>query len=125
MSNTQYILAQDLSDPIEEGDHLINRGAGTQSDRAVEYLTSLEEEPPKIARIFGSIDKISSFLVPAGILLAVLMVVIGGYMWMTSSGSPDKVKQAQGTLTWAVIGIVFIIIASLLVKAIVDYIVGM
>lgn len=40
--------------------------------------------------------------------LALLMFVYGGLTWMTSSGSPDKVKQGRDTLLWAAIGLVVI-----------------
>ena len=126
MDNANHLIAQiDWSDPSDEGDQLIRRGTGVQSDRGEKYIASQETQPPRIENMFSDFDNVASFLLPVGIFLALLMVVIGGYMWMTSSGSPDKVKQAQGTLTWAIIGLVFIIIASLLVKTVIDYIVGM
>jgi len=79
-------------------------------------------EPPRIEELFTGIDKVYDALVPFAILLAVLFVVIGGYMWMTSSGEPEKVKKAQGTLTWAIIGLIFILIVSLILNGIVDYV---
>lgn len=82
-------------------------------------------EPARIEQMFLGIDKVIDILLPLGILLAVLFVVIGGYMWMTSSGEPDRVKSAQGTLTWAVVGLIFVLIAYLLVKAVVDYVGGL
>ena len=82
-------------------------------------------EPPRLEQLFVSLDNIFQYFIPLAILLAVTFVIIGGYMWMTSAGNPDKVKQAQGTLTWAIIGLVFVLIAALLVRTIVDYIIGM
>lgn len=40
--------------------------------------------------------------------LALIMFVYGGLIWMTSSGSSDKVKQGRDILIWAVIGLVII-----------------
>jgi len=40
--------------------------------------------------------------------LALLIFVYGGLIWMTSSGSPEKVKQGRDTLLWAAIGLVVI-----------------
>ncbi|HCC67630.1 TPA: hypothetical protein DEP90_00205 [Patescibacteria group bacterium] len=77
------------------------------------------DEPFKLDVLFGSLDKFSSYLVPVGIFLAVLMVIIGGYIWISSAGNPEKVKQAQGTLTWAIIGLVFITIAVLLINLVI------
>jgi len=40
--------------------------------------------------------------------LALLIFVYGGLIWMTSSGSPEKVKQGRDTLLWAAVGLVVI-----------------
>lgn len=84
-----------------------------------------ESSPPTIEGIFGPIDTIFAVLIPIGALLAILFVIIGGYMWMTAAGNPDKIKQAQGTLTWAIIGLIFVSIVGLLFGTLVDYIQGM
>lgn len=78
-------------------------------------------EPPKIGELFAGLDSFLEMLLPFGVLVAVVFIVVGGYMWMTSAGNPDKVKQAQGTLTWAIIGLIFILVASLLITTIIDY----
>jgi hypothetical protein len=36
------------------------------------------------------------------------MFVYGGVMWMMSSGDPQKLNKAQGTLLWAFIGILIL-----------------
>lgn len=64
--------------------------------------------PPTFQDAVGMTDRIFSIFIPVGALLAVGMVVYGGYMWLMSAGDPSKIKQAQGTLTWAVIGLVFL-----------------
>ena len=40
--------------------------------------------------------------------IALLMFVYGGLIWLTSGGSPDKIKKAQGILVWATLGLVLI-----------------
>jgi len=80
------------------------------------------DDPPTLDP--DTIDKIISAitdrLVPFAGLLAFIFVVYGGYMWIISSGDPDKVKRAQGTLQWAIIGLVFTIIAGLIIRAILE-----
>jgi type IV secretory pathway VirB2 component (pilin) len=83
------------------------------------------EEPPRIEEIFTGIDKVFKTPVPFAVFLAVLFIVIGGYMWMTSSGEPERVKKAQGTLTWAIIGLIFVLLVYLILNGIVDYIEGL
>jgi hypothetical protein len=81
----------------------------------------MEEAPPRIELLFEKLDDILNYIFPLAGLLAIVFIIIGGYMWMTSAGNPDKVKQAQGTLTWAVIGLVFVLLAVLIRDSIIDY----
>jgi len=88
-------------------------------------MSSSTFSPPKITELFDNFDNLLDSLVPIGIIIAVLMVILGGYKWMSSAGDPEKVKQAQGTLTWAIIGLVLLLLVGLLIQGLVDYIVGM
>ena len=116
----KYIIAQDYWADPGYGDN------STYQENYDRYTTSSSSDtPPTLGALFRSFDGLTDYLLPVGILLAIVMVIVGGYMWMSSAGNPDKVKQAQGTLTWAVIGIVFIAIIGLLVKLLVDSIVAL
>lgn len=44
-------------------------------------------------------------------LIAVVLVIYGGFLWMTASGNPDKVDKAKKILISAVIGLVIILAA--------------
>src|SRR3989344_874079 len=69
-----------------------------------------------------TIGGVISFLVAAVLILAgvlfFFMLVIGGFKFITSGGDPKKVAEAQGVLTWAVGGLVFIAIAYLILRLI-------
>lgn len=54
-------------------------------------------------------------LVLAGLTLFILLI-IGGFGLLTSGGSPDKMKAAQGKITSAVIGFVIIFISYWLMR---------
>jgi hypothetical protein len=81
--------------------------------------------PPRIdgPMIDRLVSTITSKILPMAGLLAFGFIVYGGYMWMMSAGDPDKVKRAQGTLTWAIIGLIFTILVGLILKAILDAVV--
>jgi hypothetical protein len=64
--------------------------------------------------IVGYLNKIVSYIFPVVGILSVAFIIYGGYMWMISGGDPEKVKKAQGTLTWAIIGLVFTILSRLI-----------
>jgi purine-cytosine permease-like protein len=77
--------------------------------------------PPKIEELFLGFDTVIDWLVPIGVVVSLVFIIIGGYMWMTSAGNPDKVKQAQGTLTWAILGLILILLAGLLISTLIEY----
>ena len=77
--------------------------------------------PPRLDEIGGILDSVFKLLIPIGSLISLIMVVYGGYMWMMSSGDPGKVKQAQGTLTWAILGLIFLVLFSGVLKLILDF----
>ena len=47
--------------------------------------------------------------------LALAMFVFGGFTWLTSAGSPDKIKKGKDILMWAVIGLIVIFTSYTLV----------
>ena len=48
--------------------------------------------------------------------LALVMVIYGGFMWMTSGGKADQVKKGKDTLVWAVAGLALIFFSYVLVN---------
>lgn len=71
----------------------------------------------------GSVlDRIMNLIFPVAGLVCVVFIIIGGYMWIVSAGDPSKVKQAQSTLTWAIIGLVFVLIAVAIIKVITTFV---
>lgn len=50
--------------------------------------------------------------------LAFLMMILGAFQMMTSAGNPDTLKAGQDRLTSAVIGLLFVIFATLLLQII-------
>ncbi len=87
------------------------------------------EEPPRIGgggspdnpSIASVVNRILEYLFPLAGLLAVIFIIQGGYMWIISAGDPSKVKQAQGTLTWAVIGLIVILVIFSVLQAILKF----
>lgn len=77
------------------------------------------QEPPRLGVLGEAVDKILGYIFPAGVLIAVIMVIVGGYMWIVSGGDPARKQQAQGTLTWAVIGLVLLFLIYGILKAII------
>ena len=54
------------------------------------------------------------------VLVLFIMIVIGGFNYLTSFGNPEKVKKAQGTIRFAIIGFVLFMM-SYLILFIIDF----
>jgi len=54
------------------------------------------------------------------ILVLFIMFVVGSFSYLTSFGNPEKVKKAQGTLKFAIIGFA-LFISSYLILRIIDF----
>lgn len=54
------------------------------------------------------IGKVIAVLLGISGVLALLMFVYGGVMWMTAQGASDQVAKAQKTIIWSVLGLVAI-----------------
>jgi amino acid transporter len=44
-------------------------------------------------------------------LLAVVFVIYGGFMWLTSSGDESRIESAKKTISAAVIGLIVVLLA--------------
>ncbi len=75
---------------------------------------------PNYNIICGGGDEQDSFMYTSNILntvflwagvLAVVAIIIGGYLYMTSQGAPEKTKRAKDTLMYSVIGLTVVLLA--------------
>lgn len=80
---------------------------------------------------YGNLDtlvstKIASlinFMTGFAALVAVILIVVAGYMFITSSGDADKVEKAGKTLSGAIVGLVIVFVARVLVEFILNAVV--
>jgi hypothetical protein len=56
--------------------------------------------------------------------IALLMFIYGGIIWMTSSGSSEKVKKGRDILIWSAIGLVVIFMSYALTRFVLGSITG-
>lgn len=86
------------NNPFDNGDGIA--GKGTVGELAAEIISIL--------------------LYIAGIV-AVIMVIYGGYVYMTARGSEDQAKSGRKTLVNALIGLVIVIVSFGVVQALTNY----
>jgi hypothetical protein len=73
-------------------------------------IEGMDEEPPTIGGLGDMVTKVINYLFPIAGLVCLVFIIQGGYMWIVSAGNPESLKKAQGTLTWAIIGLVLTMI---------------
>jgi len=56
--------------------------------------------------------------------LTLLMLVWGGFQWLTSAGNPEKVKKGSQTMVWAIIGVVLVFASYLILTTYLNYLTG-
>jgi hypothetical protein len=64
------------------------------------------------------IGRLIDFLFSIAIILAPLMIVLGGYLFLTSAGDAKKVGQGRNLIIWAAVGFGTILLAKAFVSLI-------
>lgn len=60
-------------------------------------------------------DVINIFSWVVGIV-SVIMIIVGGFQYITSGGASDKVSTAKNTIMYAIIGLVIVALAQFIVR---------
>ena len=66
----------------------------------------------------GVFTNFISVIVELAFIVLVVMLVLAGFKYLTSGGEPKAVQQAHQTVTWALLGVVFMALAWLLLQLI-------
>ena len=66
--------------------------------------------------LLGKISELFNFIVPFSALVAIIMIIVGGYSLMTSTGNPEKIKKGWGIVTAAIVGMVIVFLSQLIVR---------
>lgn len=57
-------------------------------------------------------------------IIAVVMIIVGGIQYITSSGDSGNITKAKNTIMYAVIGLVVVALAQIIVKFVLERFVG-
>jgi magnesium-transporting ATPase (P-type) len=84
----------------------------------------IQIQNPLIATSFEAIiDNIIDFIFKIVIVLAPLMVVIGGFLFVTAGGNSQQITQAKNLLIWTAVGF-SVVLLSKGILAIINQILG-
>lgn len=74
-------------------------------------------DAPKGPNDIGSVVKnITNVLMTVVGIAAVIMIIVGGLMYITSAGDTEKTKRAKDTILYAVIGLIIAILSFAIVS---------
>lgn len=80
--------------------------------------------PLKCGSIPDCISRIIQGLIVIAVPVTVVMVIVGAYQFMTSSGQPEKISTAKKTIIYAAVGFAVILLAQGLVLILTDLVGG-
>lgn len=109
------VYADSIGDCLSQGSNLdaaINNGCDPGD-------TSQGTE--RIQRIITTIVNIFSVIVG---IVAVIMIIWGGFKYITSGGDSGNITSAKNTIIYAVIGLVVVALAQFLVQFVLDRVVN-
>ena len=55
--------------------------------------------------------------------IALVMMVYGGFQWLTAAGNEEKIKNGTQTMLWAAIGLVLVFSSYLLVETVLSFLI--
>lgn len=82
------------------------------------YAGAPTQNPAKIRDLVDIIENIIKLLAPAAAIAFLIMLLIGGFKFVSSGGDPKATASAKATLTYAVIGVILVVVAWLILSAI-------
>lgn len=85
----------------------------------LENPLNLKDKEISVPTILGNVIKGMLSIIGS---LALLMIVWGGFQWLTSMGNPEKVKAGGKTMIWAAVGLFLVFASYLLVSNVLNLI---
>lgn len=87
-------------------------------------LANSGDDPARLDGAFlgNLVTKAMNLIFPVAVIIGVAMLIYGGYMWISSTGEPEKIKQASGTITWAILGLIFVVVVKYVLELVFNFI---
>jgi len=84
-------------------------------------VNPLESGTTDINKIIGSLIKAALGVIGA---ITLLMLVWGGFLWLTSAGNAERVEQGTKTMLWAAIGVLIVFSSYFIIATFTNYLTG-
>lgn len=108
-------LALSVSVPIyaQNIDNSLSCGASIEFERGANCPTTTGGPVNQIERLIRNIVDILSTIVG---IVAVIMIIIGGFKYITSAGDSNNVASAKNTIIYALVGLIIVALAQVIVR---------
>lgn len=93
-----------------------NTGGGTGTQAGVRVPTEL---PLSSASVTDTIAKVVTFVLGAVGALSVLMIIVGGIMYVTGGSDRGMQETAQDIITWAVAGLIIALLGWIIINTVI------
>jgi len=74
--------------------------------------------------LMNVVGKIIGVIIPVLGVVAVIVVIYGGFLFMTSTGDSNKVQKAKSTILYGLIGLIIAVLAYAIVNFVLDGVFG-
>jgi predicted permease len=101
------VFANDITTGVCSGVGAATGGSGCSSDSS----------SPDLATIAKRIVNILSIIVG---VVAVIMIIVGGFRYITSGGESGNVSGAKNTLIYAIVGLIIVALAQFIVHFVIS-----
>lgn len=102
-----------FADSVTNGLDQLKNGTGNA------YPKTIFDEKKTASEIFGQVISIA---LGVAFAVSVIMVIWGGYSYITSAGNEEKATEGRKTVLYALIGMVIVILSFVIVRAVVNFI---
>jgi len=79
------------------------------------------ENPAKISDLQSIFTSLVAAIIPLAGIVLFIMLIIGGFQYITSGGDPKKAGAARNTLTFAILGLVLVAMGYLILVVIAQF----
>ena len=76
------------------------------------------KDPAEISDIVDILARIINLLAPVAAIALFIMILVAGFQFLTSGGDPKSVAAARTTLTYAIIGVILVVVVWLILTLI-------
>ncbi|MCX6759973.1 MAG: pilin [Candidatus Nealsonbacteria bacterium] len=73
------------------------------------------DSPPTNIDVVGVLNKVAQLLMNIAVPIAIIMVIVAGFYFMTAQGEPGKIETAKKMILWTLIGMAVVLLAEAMV----------